>query len=300
MKKTGFLLFFLTFAIYLGAQTSIGKVWPEVQNQRIAVHYTLATAQPADVKLQYTYSIDQGRTWLDCKSVTGDLRSQTSGNKTIIWDCWQDGVDTGSLAFLSFNVVIEKAPETIQPTSSKKKTYRKNLFGLDLGIGARNVNEWGTFAELGIRYTHNFSPYIGWDVINVKIQDLLPAPAPENCLGQIMTGLRLYSPPLGKIVNTTSNFTNNIKGYASFKAGVGIQPYLEASGLAYELEIGVHLTKTFFIGLVYNFQKHEGELWQDSGSDYYYYYYDFYNYEDNYHYFNFNSSYIGLRIGFNF
>jgi len=66
-----------------------------MQNQDIAVHYTLDAKQPANVNLQY--SIDNGLTWHNCQNVTGDLLSQTTGDKTIIWDCLQDGYEKGSL-----------------------------------------------------------------------------------------------------------------------------------------------------------------------------------------------------------
>ena len=97
MKKIGFLFFFLTFAVCMGAQTaSIGNVWSEVQDQQIAVHYTLATNHPVDVILQY--SMD-GYTWYYCKSVTGDLLAQTAGSKTILWDCQREGFEKGSFWF---------------------------------------------------------------------------------------------------------------------------------------------------------------------------------------------------------
>ena len=246
--------FLFSCCLQVCAQTvSVGNVWAEVQDQQIAVHYTLASEQPADLSLQY--SIDNKRTWFNCKSVSGDLQSQTTGNKTILWDCRQDGFEKGNLFF---QVVVNKRSKSIS---------KKNVFGLDLGIGARKVNEWGVSPELGIRYTHHFSPSIAWDIVNLKMQiPLKKELSLKDGLFQAMTGLRMYAP--------------TIKGYASLKAGYGNQPALAASGFACELETGIHLTKTLFTGLVYNSQNLQGK-WEG----------------DN---FNFNSSCIGLRIGLNF
>ena len=79
------------------AQTSISRVWAEVENRQIVVHYTLVTQQPADVTLQY--SMDNGNAWFDCQSISGHLQSQTSGDKTIVWDCLRDGYTQGSVLF---------------------------------------------------------------------------------------------------------------------------------------------------------------------------------------------------------
>ena len=248
------------------AQTaSVSRVWAEEQNRYIAVHYTLTTGQPANVSLQYSF--DDGRNWFNCRSVTGDLQSQTTGNKVIIWDCRKDGYEKGSLLF---RVIANERAYSPPPSFHPGSNYKKHVFGLDLGLGARKLNEWGTFLDLGIRYTLNFSPYIGWDVANLRLQEYVKSPALENSLIQVTTGLRAY----------TQAFSRDAKGYGSLKAGYGFQPSLHASGFAYELELGFHLTRTFFMGLVYNGQNLQGE-WE--GLD-----------------FNMNCAYAGLRLGFNF
>ena len=260
------------------AQVRISNVWAEVQDRNIAVHYTLASKQPVDVTLQYSF--DYGLTWLDCKSVTGHLTTQTTGNKTIIWDCRKDGYEKGNVLF---NVIANEQPTQLSQSSQSSQStlsdnYKKNIFGLDLGFGARKMNEWGTFLDIGIRYTFNFSPHIGWDVANLKYQELLAAFSQgllvafsfDNCLIQATTGIRAY----------TKTFTKDMKGYGSLKAGYGYQPYLEAGGFAYELEIGAHITRTFFMGVVFNSQNLRGE-WESLD-------------------FNLNCAYTGLRIGFNF
>ena len=134
----------LLFCCYLQvcAQTGITGIWPEAQNTNIAVHYTLVTRQPVDLNLQY--SNDDGKTWHDCKSVTGDLKNQRTGSKTILWDCRKDGFESGSLLF---KVVAPKAAN-----------YRKNCFGLDLGYGQAVGSDAPACVDFGIRYTRNFPP----------------------------------------------------------------------------------------------------------------------------------------------
>ena len=215
------------------AQTKISNIWSEVQNNNVAVHYTLVTRQPADLSLQY--SIDDGQTWRDCNSVTGDLRTQITGNKTIIWDCRQDGFEKGNLLF-----------RVIAPTAINPNLYKKNVFGLDLGYGL--VPFYGiSCMDFGIRYTRNFSPYIGWDNV-VKFKYYFFKFDDNTTWGtkgygsytqlQAMTGLRAYTPA----------FAKNVKGYASLKAGYAWFVRGEIAGVAGEAEIGVYLAKNFLIG----------------------------------------------------
>ena len=56
----------------------------------VEVYYTLTTNVPTPVEL--LYSTDGGHTFKTCRTVTGDLQSQTSGNKKITWECAEDGV----------------------------------------------------------------------------------------------------------------------------------------------------------------------------------------------------------------
>ena len=172
----------------------------------------------------------------------------------------------------------ESAPETRQPrtnadqqTASTDDKFKKNTLGLDVGIGARKVNEWAAFPELGLRWSHRFSPRLGWDVVNIKMQAILKEEfSLEDCLLQGMTGVRAFSPA----------FTNNLKGYAALKVGVGYQPHLAATGFAGELEIGLQPVNTLCIGFVVNLQNLKGS-WE--GSD-----------------FKLNSAFVGVRTGFFF
>jgi len=183
------------------------------------------------------------------------------------------------VAIIEVVEVIEPEPEVLpvpQPVQQdalpKRSDYRKNVFGIDWGVGTRNLStgnlgsyNLGAFVDFGVRFTSNFSPYLGWDIVNLKFQGLN-----REYLVQAMTGLRGYSPAL----------VNNVKGYASFKGGYGKLFTLDDSGFAYELEAGLHVTKTFAAGFVFNVQTLTGSFSDESSS--------------------FNSRYIGLRIGLNF
>ena len=301
MKKIGFLLFFLTFTLCLGAQTrsisNISNVWSEVQNQQIAVHYVIDSKQAVDVTLQY--SVDNGRTWFDCESVTGDLQAQTTGSKTILWNCRKDGFENGSLLF---NVVLT-------PKSVLRATYKKNTFGLGVGIGSL----WTTMEpprkidpDFNLCWTRNFSPSIGWDVFTFNFHI-------HECYSyRAMTGIRVYAP----------NLLKNMKGYAALNAGYAFGKYwlydyshagkyrwdyqkeyeyqyhLEGGGFTYELEMGLHLNKYFFIGLTYSAHKVHGQL--RPGFDYYYNYGDYGKIVPvSLDYFHNFINYAGIRIGLN-
>ncbi|MCL2738921.1 MAG: hypothetical protein FWE30_05690 [Bacteroidales bacterium] len=159
-----------------------------------------------------------------------------------------------------------------QMLDNRYSYYKKNVLRLDLGVGVRNMknSHWGryqlgTLGEAGFRWTHHLSPHVGLDMVNLRLQGIL-----GGYLLQTMVGVRGYSP----------DFTQNIKGYAALGAGYGKLFTLDDSGFAYELEVGLHLTKTLAIGLVYNTQYLEG------------------TFSDQYR--GFNSGYAGLRVGFNF
>jgi len=147
-------------------------------------------------------------------------------------------------SFLPAPVIQSPPTKAVSSVSTSNSDYRKFVFGVDLGVGARKVKEWGTFLELGIHPTLNFSPYIGWDIVNIRFQGFIKGDFYDYGLFQAMTGLRAYTKP----------FAKDVKGYAALGVGYGYQPHFKASGLAYEIEIGLYITKTLSTGLVYNSQ----------------------------------------------
>ena len=159
----------------------------------------------------------------------------------------------------------------------------ENAFGLDFGIGSKSFYmeeeryELGftgipTF-DLGFRYLHHFSPYFGVDFFKfnnkigiksnvavdlngdkVKGKDSGTSYVGYNA--QLMTGLRGNSP----------TFVGCMSGYGAFRAGYGVSfDFLSydrsddgntfiGSGFCYELEIGLNITRSFFIAYAYNRQ----------------------------------------------
>ena len=176
---------------------------------------------------------------------------------------------------VAYRTVATPSPQIISSYVSDSD-YKKFMFGVDLGVGSRNltngqsgVYQLGIFPEAGVRGTLNFSPYFGWDVASLKIQGVAGNAGNESLI-QAMTGVRVY----------TSASMENIRGYASLKAGYGRFFKLEDGGLAYELEIGMSFSKTVAAGIVYNGQILQGTFSEESG--------------------NFNSAYFGLRVGLSF
>lgn len=120
--------------------------------------------------------------------------------------------------------------------------YKSDCFGLDLGIGGVKYVE-GAELSLGLRYLHNFTAYVGWDVIGVQglgnTSDFT-----ASFIVQGMTGLRTYSP----------RFYKDMSSYANFRVGYGYGTDIEEGGFCYELGIGINLTRTLYAGYGYNCQ----------------------------------------------
>ena len=88
--KTIITFFFLGIAYSTLNAQPISNMKTRFTGSNVEVSYTLTTNVPGNIELQY--STDKGRTYQTCHSVKGDLHSQTSGNKIIIWECAEDGV----------------------------------------------------------------------------------------------------------------------------------------------------------------------------------------------------------------
>jgi hypothetical protein len=173
--------------------------------------------------------------------------------------------------------VSQPVQTTSFSSSSSGDDYKTSAFGLDLGIGSRSMEDvdWGTFMDLGIRWQHNYSPYVGWDILNLKIHGNTEYLSDiDEYLFQLMSGIRGYSP----------TFFNDMKGFASLKFGLGYQPAVESGGFAFEFEIGVYFNETVFLSFVSNSQKLKGTFYDD-----------YYEYE-----LDANCPYVGVRLGFDF
>ena len=152
--------------------------------------------------------------------------------------------------------------------------YIKNAFGLDLGVGGTSYNSawWWSDAsnafafDVGFRYLHNFSPYFGIDFFKIKPSVAIKSEGDVSYFGfngQLMFGARGYSPTFTKsgmcgfgafrmgggvlassFSRSSSDYNNN---YNSNTSGFG-------SGLCYEFEVGLHISRVFFIAFCYNHQ----------------------------------------------
>lgn len=124
--------------------------------------------------------------------------------------------------------------------------YKKNRFAIDLGAGGgKGV---GAF-DLGVRYQHNFAPFIGWDAISVKVAFPTEGTFDKNPDLQIMTGVR----------GTTPNFYKNMSGYLSVALGYGFSTDdgdgSNDGGICTEIGVGINLCKHVYIGYAFNLQK---------------------------------------------
>lgn len=115
---------------------------------------------------------------------------------------------------------------------------KKNEWALEAGVGGTG----STAVNLGLRWQHNFHPYIAWDVLNLN------AVAPTDDFGQVvpqlMTGLRLKSPEFA-----------GLKLYAIGHVGYGVNvDDTDLHGLVFEVGGGIQLTEHFYVGYAYNHQ----------------------------------------------
>lgn len=124
--------------------------------------------------------------------------------------------------------------------------YKKNRFAIDFGIGG---GQGSTGFDLGVRYQHNFAPFIGWDVLSVKAAFPTEGTFDEAPDLQIMTGVR----------GTTPNFYKNMSAYASIASGYGFSTdssaYNNDGGVCAEIGVGINLCKYVYMGYAFNFQK---------------------------------------------
>jgi hypothetical protein len=183
---------------------------------------------------------------------------------------------------------VQAAPAPIVQQSTQKETeskssynddFENNNFGLDLGYAGILDGE-GSTINAGVRWLHNFNPYIGWDILDIKGNLYSDA-----IISQVMTGIRLFTPRFGE----------NMCFYGAFKMGEGFifftkqgsGGYFEDfTGFAYEFELGFQVSKVF---VAFLFNKQGGStVYHDLG-----YYY-------NNYVVGFNLKYCGLRLGFNF
>jgi len=147
--------------------------------------------------------------------------------------------------------ITAKQTQSVAPASIIAKQTPcapRNAFGLDIGTGVLfDVDDPSFGGSIGFRYLHHFSPYFGVDFIKFNtIIDYIY----EDTYQQFMTGIRL----------NTKNFNSKcFSGYGAFRIGTGSWEF-EDWDFCTEVEIGLNLTRTLFIGYSSNFQIVLGDL----------------------------------------
>ena len=166
------------------------------------------------------------------------------------------------------SVVIEDKTTIINEEEKKEwNCPKKNSFGLDLGFGAMSdenlmENEKVFNFAFGMRYLHNFCPYVGADFFKFNVLNFSAKTFDVdgyelfyfNYNPQAMTGFRLYTPSFGRCMS----------GFVAYRFGVGASleemtidgdsDFGIGGGLCYEFEVGINLTRTFFLAYSYNHQ----------------------------------------------
>jgi hypothetical protein len=157
----------------------------------------------------------------------------------------------------------------------------KNTFGLDLGVGQARMDRFSLVSmptfEIGMRYLHYFTPYIGMDFIKFNSKFSLKK--------EIHNDLFIFEPDISDYfsANTqymlglrgnTANFYKCMSGYWAVRVGFGVvyesfvtEEYKDnfwtipksvenrlGVGLCMEYETGFNITRELFIGYVCNAQ----------------------------------------------
>jgi hypothetical protein len=154
--------------------------------------------------------------------------------------------------------------------------YQANCLGVDVGFGG--IPGLGAAVDVNVRWLHNFTPYFGWDVIDVK------GIYGSGVRGvQVMTGVHLQTsqfinPKKIPLLKHLSQLDKKMSLYGDYRMGGN------TTGMCYEIATGVNLTKKFFVGLAYNHQGGDTES----------------NSSTNYDRVNLDMKYVALRTGFNF
>jgi len=122
MKKIIIFLLLPAVSVTLYAQ-QIKNLKTRFTGSNIEVTYTLNTDKPVNIELQY--SVDNGATYQTCHTISGDWQFQTSGNKTMTWECADDGVLDANIVF---KIGIKQAEmQTAQTETETRQTERAEI-----------------------------------------------------------------------------------------------------------------------------------------------------------------------------
>jgi len=189
-----------------------------------------------------------------------------------------------------------------QTFAQEANAFPNSTFGIDIGVGSMMFKEQippGFLSDriidikhnapvfaVGFRYLYRFNPYIGADFLKVNFICPFRAQRDDYLMTfQFLTGIR----------GNTPTFFKSMSGFAAVRMGYSlklIEPIMH--GFALETEIGLNLTRMFFIAFSYNLTS----LFVDN----FIYYYDKFGYLLYYSEYStsVNLNTYALRIGFNF
>ena len=155
----------------------ISDLYLEVHDSLISVQFELIATAPIDLGM--FCSKDSMRTWVFCKTISGDIENQTIGNKTIVWNYVKDNFilddSLGSNLFFSVRkvepyaiqrkidaemLVIQKRKEeqalVKQKRKEEAKVADKNLNGHYIGLGSSILSS-GYYGNLiGLSYEYRY------------------------------------------------------------------------------------------------------------------------------------------------
>ena len=127
----------------LQAQTTVSNVKASFTETNVTVNFKLETDYLVDIIL--LYSNDNGINWPICISISGDIKQQSSGNKTIVWDCLKDGIVQGDFLF---KVSVITPSQKIRVYS--KKTFFEGNFS------------WSPQPQMAYGFTVGQFKRVGW------------------------------------------------------------------------------------------------------------------------------------------
>lgn len=115
--------------------------------------------------------------------------------------------------------------------------------GIELGLGSGFGEDFTV--DFGLRWQYNLHENFAWDVITIKaIADVKKHCFKESITPTVLSGFRVISP----------NFIG-LTAYANARVGYAYNVDNEDGGFAYEVGVGVNVTKHVYIGYAFNDNK---------------------------------------------
>ena len=293
MKKIIITVIMFSIVGIMTAQNDVSNIRVSQHEGMLYVTYDLATR----ANIETFVSFDDGVTYKGpLKQVSGAIGKGISPEKdqTFIWNIVKE------IGYVDYpNAVIKIVADAKSSKSNfsgkisstnedARYCVPKRAFGLDLGIGSMSHDggEKITGFDLGLRSVRHPIPYLGIDIFkfNNKFGSKeLDGISYFSYNAQLMTGLRGNTPAFFKCMSGYIAFRLGYGGiYEKYKWGDDDSFNAFGNGFCYEFEIGLNITRTFFIAYSYNHQGGKISMSEDDQK------------------FPLDMGYKALRIGFNF